>query len=49
MEKHKAYDIKVKLKAVDVAKKKSIAAAAREFRVDRKRVLEWLKQEGELL
>ena len=28
MEKHKAYDIKFKLKAVNVAKEKSIAAAA---------------------
>ena len=32
MEKHEVYDIKFKLKAMDVAKKKSVAAAAsREF------------------
>ena len=36
MEKHKVYDIKFMLKAVDVAKKKSIAAAAQEYGVDRK-------------
>ena len=49
MEKHKVYDGKFKLKAVDVARKKSIATAAREFVVDRKRIWEWLKQEDELL
>ena len=32
-EKHKAYAVKFKLKAVDVVKKKSIAAASREFGV----------------
>ena len=49
MEKHKAYDVKFKLKVVDVAKKKSIAAAARKFSMDWKQSQEWLKQEGELL
>ncbi len=47
-EKHRSYDVRFKLKAVEVAKKKSIAAAAREFRVDRKRIREWVKQESQL-
>ena len=38
MEKHKSYDVKFKLKAVEVAKNKSIAAAAQENGVDRKRI-----------
>ena len=33
---------------MEVAKKKSIAAAAREFGVDRKRIREWVKQESQL-
>ena len=37
-----------KLKAVDVAKKKLIASASREFGVDRKRIREWITQEAEL-
>ncbi len=47
-EKHRSYDVRFKLKAVEVAKKKSIAAAAREFGVDRKRIREWVKQESQL-
>ncbi len=43
-EKHKAYDVKFKLKAVEVARKKNISAAAREFKVDRKRVRQWMTQ-----
>lgn len=34
MEKHKVYDVNFKLKVVDVARKKSIAAAAPEFGMD---------------
>ena len=47
-EKHKTYDVRFMLKAVEVGKK-SIASAAREFGVDRKRIREWTKQESELL
>ncbi len=47
-EKHRSYDVRFKLKAVEVAKKKSIAAAASEFGVDRKRIREWVKQESQL-
>ena len=49
LEKHKAYDMKFKLKAVEVAKKKNISAAAREFKVDRKRIRQWMIQESELV
>ncbi len=48
-EKHKAYDVKFKLKAVEVARKKNISADAREFKVDRKRVRQWMTQESELV
>lgn len=48
-EKHKSYDIRYKLKAVEVAKKKTIAAASREFGVDRKRIRDWLSHESELV
>ena len=47
-EKHKSYDVRFKLRAVEVAKKKSIASTSREFGVDRKRIREWMKQEHEL-
>ena len=47
-EKHKSYTVNYKLKAVDVAKKKSIASASREFGVDRKRIREWITQEAKL-
>ena len=46
--KRKSYDVKFKLKAVEVARKKTISAAAREFKVDRKRIREWMSQESEL-
>ena len=41
MEKHKAYDVKFNLKAMDIAKYKSIAAAAWEFDMDWKRIYHW--------
>ena len=47
-EKHKSYDITFKLRAVQVAKKKSMSGASREIGVDRKRIREWVKQESEL-
>ena len=47
-EKHKAYDVKFKLKAVEVARRKNISTAAREFKVDRKRVRQWMIQESDL-
>ena len=45
MEKRKSYDVKFKLQIVDVAKMKSIARAARKFKIDsKKRVREWKKK-----
>lgn len=48
------YDAATKLEAVNWARKNSIkgypniSSAAREFKVDRQRVKEWIKQENEL-
>ena len=38
MEKHKVYEVNFKLNAVVIARKKSIAAAAREFGMDQKQI-----------
>jgi len=48
MSKRKSYDAVFKLKAVEVAEKKCKEAAAREFKVDPKRIREWCKQKKEL-
>jgi hypothetical protein len=46
---HKSYSAKFKLKVVGFAiSQKSKKAAAREFRVDRRRVQEWCKQKDRL-
>ena len=47
-EKHKSYTVTYKLKAVDVAKRKSIASTSGKFGVDRKRIREWITQDAEL-
>jgi transposase-like protein len=44
----KAYDVKFKLRAIDVTKRKSISSASRQFGVNRKRIREWIKQDSEL-
>ena len=38
VEKHRAYDVKFKLKVIEAATKTSISAASREFGIDRKRM-----------
>ena len=46
----KSYDILFKLKAVETVEKKSKeAAAAREFRVDPRRIREWIHQKEKML
>ena len=45
----KSYDLLFKLKAVETAEKKSKEAAAREFRVDPRRIREWVHQKGKML
>ena len=49
MSHHQSYDVLFKLKAIETAEKKSKEAAAREFRVDAKRVREWCQQKEQLL
>ena len=49
MSHRKSYDVLFKLKAIETAEKKSKEAAAREFRVDAKRVREWCQQKDQLL
>ena len=44
----KCYDVSCKLKAIAVAKEKSKEAAAREYKVDPKRIREWCSQEATL-
>ena len=44
----KCYDVSFKLKAIAVAKEKSKEAAAREYKVDPKRIREWCSQEATL-
>ena len=44
MSKRKAYDVSLKLKAVECAEKKGKEAAAREMGVDSKMIREWCKQ-----
>ena len=46
MSKQKSYDTTFKLKAIGVAEKKSNGAAAREFKVDPKRIREWCNKGG---
>ena len=41
---HKCYDVTFKLRAVAVAEAKSKEAAAREFKVDARRIREWCSQ-----
>lgn len=49
MSKRKSYDVTLKLRAVEFAKKQSGEAAARRFRVDPKQIREWLKNEDKLV
>ena len=49
MSSRKSYDILFKLKAVETAEKKSKEAAAREFRVDPRRIREWVHQKEKML
>uniref|UniRef100_A0A915DPD3 Brinker DNA-binding domain-containing protein n=1 Tax=Ditylenchus dipsaci TaxID=166011 RepID=A0A915DPD3_9BILA len=44
--KRKAYSLEKKLEAIDYTKKYSKNLAAKKFGVDRARVIEWVKQEG---
>ena len=46
---HKNFHISFKLKAVEAAEKESKAAAAREFKVDLKRIREWCAQKKRLI
>ena len=46
---HKAYDITLKLKAVDFAEKESKEAAARQFGVDPKTIREWCQKKEQLV
>ena len=46
---HRNFDISFKLKAVEAAEKESKAAAAREFKVDLKRIREWCAQKKRLI
>ena len=48
VEKHRAYDVKFKLKVIEAATKTSISAASREFSIDRKRIREWIKHREKL-
>ena len=48
-EKHKCDNVKFKLRAVEVASRKSRAQAAREFKVDSKRIREWCKNKDNLI
>ena len=49
MSKRRAYDVSLKLKAVEYAEKTSKEVAARHFGVDTKRIREWSSQRDELL
>ena len=49
MGKHKSYNARFKLRAVEIATKKSKMAASREFGVDPKRIREWCKQKESLM
>jgi hypothetical protein len=46
--KKNCYSIDKKLEAIDYAKKHSMHETARHFKVDRKRIREWISQEGPL-
>lgn len=48
-ETHRNFDVSLKLKAVEAAEKTSKAAAARQFKVDPKRIREWCVQKDKLI
>lgn len=48
-ERHRSFDLDFKLRAIEVAEKKSKESAAREFDVDPKRIREWCKKKEELM
>ena len=49
VETHRNFDVTFKLCAIEVAEKTSKSNAAREFKVDVRRVREWCKQKEELV
>ncbi len=48
-ERHRSFHLSFKLRAIEVAEKKSKEAAAREFDVDPKQIREWCKKKNELM
>ena len=44
----KKYTLKEKLEVVELAKSRSVRAAAKEAKIDRKRIREWMGQEEDL-
>lgn len=46
---HRSNEAKQKLEAIDWARKNSVNSAAKKFRIDRKSVREWMKQEKKLI
>ena len=42
----KSYSLKFKLEVIENAEKISISHASRKFKIDRKRIREWMKQKG---
>ena len=49
MSKRSSYDVATKLRAVEFAKNHSGEAAARHFRVDQKRIRDWIKNKEKLV
>ena len=48
-QKHRSYSLTTKLKAVELAERVSKESAARQFKVDSKRIREWCKQKEAFL